>query len=317
MVDVPSVCLREGEIVISKAFHADLHIHSYWSDGSCSPKEIVKRAADRGLGYICLTDVMNLGGWLEFNNACGEHGISTNPSLEIQTFYKNDWVELLLYGKNVFHKSFIPFLEQAKQTSYNVSHLYTGYLRSQGIVISKSEVDSYFKIPKDRTWSLFRINEYLRRVRNIPQGEVGRLIRNANLRHIDRLDIYREWLPRLEDVLHEARRLNILSCYAYPGVTAERRKKMNGTTREAELQEINKESVELKELGLDAIEVRYHEHSLEEEGMLLEHAKANNLIVIGGSGFHGDRETEHKPGIALGSKGITKTETESFIRKVS
>lgn len=300
----------------NKTYYADLHIHSHWSDGSYAPREITKRAAKRGLSYICLTDVMNLGGWVEFNETCEKYGIKTDPSLELQTFYKNDWVELLLYGKNIFHESFRPFLKQARQTSDIVVLLYTGYLRSQDIVVSKSEVDEFFKIPKERTWSLYYINEYLRRVRNVPHEEICRLIQNANLRHIDRLDIYREWLPRLEDVLHETSKLNILNCYAYPGVAAERRRKMKGTDKKTEFQKIIKELLALKKIGLNAVEVRYPEHSSEEEKILLDYALANNFIVIGGSGFHGDKKTEHKPGIILGSKGITSTEYERYKQKI-
>lgn len=300
----------------NEIYYADLHIHSYWSDGSCSPKEIVRRATERGLDYICLTDVMNLGGFVEFNEACAEHGLKTNPSLEIQTFYKNDWVELLLYGKNIFHESLHPFLKQARQASNIVVLLYTGYLRSQGLVVSKSEIDNYFKIPKERTWSLYRINEYLRRVHNVPKEEIGHLIRNARLRHIDRLDIYREWLPRLEDVLDRTNKLQILSCYAYPGVAAERRRKMKGTDKATEFQKIIEESVALRKIGLNALEVRYSEHSLEEEKILLNHAIANNFIVMGGSGFHGDKETGHKPGIVLGSQGITNTEFEIYKQRI-
>mgnify|MGYP001617835484 CR=1 FL=1 len=301
----------------NKTYYADLHIHSYWSDGSCSPREIALRAKKQGLSYVCLTDVMNLGGWLEFNKACAEFGLKTDPSLELQTFYKNDWVELLLYDKNVFNKSFLPFLDQAKQASKVVAFLYTGYLRSQGIMVSKSEVDNFFKIPKERTLSLYRINEYLRRTHHIPREEISRFIRDANLRHIDRLDIYREWLPRLENVLYETNKLNIVSCYAYPGVAAERRRKMKGTNKETEFQKIIDESLILKKIGLNAIEVRCPEHSSEEENKLLDHARANNFIIIGGSGFHGDKKTEHKPKIILGSNGINKTEYEVYMSKVN
>lgn len=301
----------------NKMYYADLHIHSHWSDGSCTPKEIVKRAAERKIAYICLTDVMNLGGWTEFNKTCKEYGLKTTPSLELQVFHKNNWVELLLYGKNVFHKSLRPFLQQAKQSSDIVVFLYTGYLRSQGIIVTKSEVDDFFEIPKERTLSLYCINEYLRRARKISHEEINRLIRNAHLRHIDRLDIYQEWLPQLEDVLKTTNKLGIVSCYAYPGVTAERRRKMKGTDKVHEFKKIIDEILALRKMGLNAVEVRYPEHSLEEEKILLDLAITNDFIVIGGSGFHGDKKTEHKPGIQLGSKGITSTEYEIYRQRVS
>ena len=36
--------------------YIDLHTHSNYSDGTCSPAELVKRASDNGLSAFALTD---------------------------------------------------------------------------------------------------------------------------------------------------------------------------------------------------------------------------------------------------------------------
>ena len=36
--------------------YCDLHLHSYYSDGTCSPAEIVSKARELGLSVIALTD---------------------------------------------------------------------------------------------------------------------------------------------------------------------------------------------------------------------------------------------------------------------
>ena len=36
--------------------YIDLHVHSTYSDGTCTPKELIELAAERSLTYIALTD---------------------------------------------------------------------------------------------------------------------------------------------------------------------------------------------------------------------------------------------------------------------
>ena len=40
----------------------DFHIHSCFSDGVLSPKELIKQAVGSGIGYIALTDHDNTNG---------------------------------------------------------------------------------------------------------------------------------------------------------------------------------------------------------------------------------------------------------------
>ena len=49
---------------------ADLHIHTYYSDGAYTPEQIAAMARDAGLGLISMTDHDSLAG-LEEKNAGG------------------------------------------------------------------------------------------------------------------------------------------------------------------------------------------------------------------------------------------------------
>ena len=63
----------------------------------------------------------------------------------------------------------------------------------------------------------------------------------------------------------------------------------------------NREKVELikylKNIGLDGIEVFYSDHTKEDEKFFYEIAMRENLLISGGSDFHG----ENKKGIELGT----------------
>ena len=48
----------------------DLHMHSYYSDGSFSPREVVELAKEKGLGFISITDHNTIEAHEEFELAC-------------------------------------------------------------------------------------------------------------------------------------------------------------------------------------------------------------------------------------------------------
>lgn len=298
---------------MEKEFYSiDLHTHSNWADGSCTPSEIAERAKKKGITHIALSDCMNLGGIDEFRNACSKLGIVSIPAIELLTFYDTDEVELLLYGNGIFDDQMKVLIDESNHAAEILVLMYIGFLRSNGFVVSDKDIDAYFNLPKRRTKCLYYVNEYLRRKNNIPQNVIGSFIREARLRHIDRADIYQATLPRVQDALHIAKKLNVISCYTYPGVAALRRSRFRNTDYATEIDLILRESLQLKSIGLDGIEARYPEHTHDTESELLAHAEKNNLLIIGGSGFHGDGEGEHKPGLFLGCKGINQSEYDSF-----
>ncbi len=69
----------------------DLHSHSVVSDGSETPAEVVRLAAETGLSAIALTDHDVLGGIDEARRAAVRHGIELVPGVELSL----DWSELV------------------------------------------------------------------------------------------------------------------------------------------------------------------------------------------------------------------------------
>ena len=62
---------------------ADLHLHSYYSDGTDSPTRIVEQAKAAGLAAISLTDHDTLEGYPEALAAAQRLGIELIPGLEM------------------------------------------------------------------------------------------------------------------------------------------------------------------------------------------------------------------------------------------
>jgi 3',5'-nucleoside bisphosphate phosphatase len=76
---------------------ADLHIHSTASDGAMSPMEIVSEAAALGLGAICITDHDTTDGLAEAAEAAQSRDIQLVPGVEINTDYGATEVHIIGY----------------------------------------------------------------------------------------------------------------------------------------------------------------------------------------------------------------------------
>lgn len=76
---------------------ADLHTHSTASDGTTSPGQVVRAAAEAGLGVVGLTDHDTTAGWAEASEAARAVGISLLRGTEVSTRTPEASVHLLSY----------------------------------------------------------------------------------------------------------------------------------------------------------------------------------------------------------------------------
>lgn len=78
--------------------NADLHIHSYESDGTLSPVDIVKQAKERGLKYIAIADHNTVNAYLTTNILAEKIVI---PAVEFDCVYKGVMLHILGYGIDI------------------------------------------------------------------------------------------------------------------------------------------------------------------------------------------------------------------------
>ena len=77
---------------------ADLHIHSSYSDGVYSPRELTAMAKTAGITVLALTDHDTLKGLPEMNEAAASVGIEFIPGVEFSARWENRQVHVLGYG---------------------------------------------------------------------------------------------------------------------------------------------------------------------------------------------------------------------------
>lgn len=75
----------------------DLHTHSAMSDGTTSPAELVRAAAEAGLDVVALTDHDTTAGWAEAAEEATRVGIGFVPGAEFSTKQGDTGVHLLGY----------------------------------------------------------------------------------------------------------------------------------------------------------------------------------------------------------------------------
>ncbi len=87
----------------------DLHTHSTYSDGSCTPTEIIEQAKALSLSAVALTDHNTLAGAAEFKAAAIECGVEAVVGVEISAEYNKK--EIHVVGLFVTEKQYQPLNE--------------------------------------------------------------------------------------------------------------------------------------------------------------------------------------------------------------
>ncbi|HBV58262.1 MAG TPA: hypothetical protein DEB73_03325 [Candidatus Magasanikbacteria bacterium] len=90
----------------------DLHTHSTFSDGLLTVEQLVKKAKQRGVKMLALTDHDTVGGWALFVKLCGKYGIMGVRGLEMSTDLHG--LELHILGYEPI-QNYRPLVEHLKQ----------------------------------------------------------------------------------------------------------------------------------------------------------------------------------------------------------
>jgi predicted metal-dependent phosphoesterase TrpH len=94
---------------------ADLHLHTSYSDGVLSPRELVRRARQAGLQTISITDHDNVAAIPEALEAAEEEGIEVIPGVELNAHVDGREVHLLGYFVDINSPSLKEFLSLLRQ----------------------------------------------------------------------------------------------------------------------------------------------------------------------------------------------------------
>ncbi len=77
---------------------ADLHLHSFESDGELSPSALVDVVVDAGVGVLALTDHDTTAGHADARKQCAVRGVTFVPGIEMTTYALERVIHVLGFG---------------------------------------------------------------------------------------------------------------------------------------------------------------------------------------------------------------------------
>lgn len=258
----------------------DLHTHSCYSDGTCTPAELIRLAEEAGLSAIALTDHNTVKGLLQFLEAAKGSNVEAVPGIEFSTEYRGKELHILgLFVEPEHYESVNELLEEALRRKERSNIDLVQRLKEQGL-----ELD-YWAIKAET-----------------PGGSVNRAVVGAYLvRHgfcKTMTEAFDNWLslergfyvppkrPEAYDVIRFIKSIGAVAVLAHPFLNLE----------EGELR-LFLSAAE----GLDGMEVYYPRFSPEQTALACEIAEEFGLAKSGGSDFHGANKPDIRMGVGTGS----------------
>lgn len=119
----------------------DLHTHSIESDGTFSPRRLVRFARESGLSAVALTDHDTVAGLAEAEKAASGEGIRLIPGIELEVSYSGGEFHLLGLGINRWRGRFEEALLSLQHERTVRNRVILDRMREAGIEVEYSEVE--------------------------------------------------------------------------------------------------------------------------------------------------------------------------------
>lgn len=247
----------------------DLHIHTYYSDGTMSPKEVVEDAKRKNLGIIAITDHDVLDSYEELKVEAEKAGIIAIRGVEIDSIFEGHLVHLLAYKFEDNEKLF-KLINHAKEQLLETSIELIRRMENDYEGISLEDYNSYEYERRKGGWKGIH---YLHD-RKITEGLFD------GVKFYGKYDCGHEKFafPSVGEVCNTVHDANGYVVLAHPC------NYYNNKNKEEILEKLEI----LKNLGIDGVECYYPANSDLMTNTCLEFCKDNNLIITAGSDGHGD-----------------------------
>jgi len=275
MADNPAISNPQSAIRNPKWI--DLHTHSTISDGSMTPAELVAEARRVGLAAIALTDHDTCDGVAEFLAAGRAWEIETLAGVEVSIEFHGRTVHLLGYGIKADHERLRTVLAKLVVGRNERNAQIIRKLQMFGVRI---ELDEVVAFARESVIARPHIAQVLVRKGVVSSFEEAfdRYLGRGQPAYCERFRLEPEAAVAL---VREAGGLTVLAHPSFVGLPPE--------AFAARLER-------LKQAGLAGLEAYYPDHTEEDTRRFLDLARRFDLLVTGGTDFHGTI----KPGVLLG-----------------
>jgi predicted metal-dependent phosphoesterase TrpH len=242
---------------------ADLHLHTYFSDGTFSPEELVGHGHRLGFAALALTDHDSVEGCARMAKACEAAGIDFIPGTELTAEHNDTEIHLLGYYLDMEDQTLLTKIARFQAVRQNRIREMVARLNGLNVPL---KVESVFELANCKSPGRPHVARAM-----VKAGLVGNLD-EAFERFLKKNRP--AWVPKAKmsaleavDLIHQAGGLAVM---AHPG--------LNRTDDVIPV---------LVEAGLDGIECFHTKHSTVTSERYLEMADKFHLLITGGSDCHG------------------------------
>lgn len=260
----------------------DLHVHSTASDGTCSPAELVALAKEAGLQAFALTDHDSVDGIEEALQAGERLGMEVIPGVELSCNYNDEEIHVVGLFIDYTDEAFCEHLKNFQDLRDNRNIKMAERLCEEGFDITADALHEMFP---DAVITRAHVAKYL-----VATGQVKELsivfdkyIGNGCKCFVDRPKVH----PA--DAVEMIHRIGGIAILAHPCLC---KMKRNGVYAMID---------ELAAAGLDGIEAIYSCNMGSDESDFKDIARKHDLLVSGGSDFHGSNKPYIKLGVGKGN----------------
>ena len=247
----------------------DLHIHTTYSDGTFSPKDVVESARIKGLSAVAITDHDITDGIEDALKAGSKIGIEVIPGVELSCDYNGTEIHILGFYINWENRHFQDKLKVFQKARERRAVHILSKLKMVGI-----EMDEQMLFSQANTGSISRIH-FARAL--VEMGE-AKDVRGAFQKYLveGKPAFVRKLRLTPNEALSMIHRVGGVSVVAHP---------VFGGGRKSFLKK-------LKRLGLAGVEAYHPSQPSKITKKMLKFANELNLIITGGSDSHGEEKSE-------------------------
>ncbi|MFY7843235.1 MAG: PHP domain-containing protein [Rhabdochlamydiaceae bacterium] len=122
------------------AFKADLHTHTFYSDGKLSPSDLIARALQKGLQAICMTDHDTIEGYRHLPSITDSFFLGTG--VEFSAFFRNKSVHILGYDIDLLDDQLLSFCLRHKKRRDDRNREIVQKLNSLGFFLDMNDLEA-------------------------------------------------------------------------------------------------------------------------------------------------------------------------------
>jgi len=249
--------------------YADLHVHSYYSDGSMSPEEIVEAAVENGVGLLAVADHNVLECNFLASELCRTHGIRYIPAVEIDTVYKDGFQHILAYDFDVTNTMFVDFIKHLRFMLDEMSVKLIERMQSDYLHLS---LNDFFDYNYNRQLGGWKGIHYL-----LDKGITSSLNEGMNYYSNYNITHNNAGFSTISAVAYRIKKAGGYSILSHPGDLLDT----------SDLTSFKDEMKHIISCGVDGIECYYPNNIEEITQACLDVCNENNLFITAGSDCHG------------------------------